>query len=203
MNEVRLKNDVNERDHILGPSTAPVTLLQYGDFQCPDCGRLYPVIKEVEKLLANSLRFAFRHFPIVRNHPQAMRAAEAAEAAGAQQKFWEMHDELFKHQEALEDSHLHHYARRIGLDTTRFDSDMTNHTFLKQIEADYHLSLFDEHITGTPTLYLNGLLYTDGFDSENLLLAIKATDTQGLINLPPHRTGLRHLLERFRQTRSQ
>jgi len=203
MNEVRLKNDVNERDHILGPSSAPVTLLEYGDFQCPDCGRLYPVVKEVQKLLSNSLHFVYRHFPIVRNHPQAMRAAEAAEAAAAQQEFWQMHDELFKHQEALEDNHLQHYARRIGLDTARFASDMTNHTFLKQIQADYQTSLFDEHITGTPTLYLNGALYTNGFDSENLLLAIKATDTQGLISIPAHRTGLRHLLERLRQSRSQ
>jgi len=201
MNEVRLKNGVNERDHILGPSTAHITLLEYGDFECPDCGRFYPAIKEVQKLLRDNLRFVYRHFPILKHHPNAIRAAEAAEAAGAQQKFWQMHDELFKHQEALEDRHLHHYARRIGLDTDRFANDLTNHTFLKQIQSDYEVSLFDEHITGTPTVYLNGVLYTNGFDSENLLLAIKSADTEGVSNLPEHRTGLRHLLERLRQGR--
>jgi protein-disulfide isomerase len=198
MTEVRLKNDVNDRDHVSGSSSAPVTLLEYGDFECIDCGMIYPRLKEVRKLLPDNLRFVYRHFPIVKNHPHAMRAAEAAEAAGAQKKFWQMHDELFKHQESLEDTHLQHYARRIGLDTDRFTSDLTNHTFLKQIQADYQVSLFDEHVTGTPTLYLNGVQYTGAVDSEGLLLAIKAADTQGLINLPDHRTGLRHLLERLR-----
>jgi protein-disulfide isomerase len=203
MNEVvRLKNDINEQDHVLGPSSAPVTLLEYGDFECIDCGMIYPTLKEVRQLLGNSLRFVYRHFPIVKNHPHAMRAAEAAEAAGVQEKFWQMHGELFRHQDSLDDGHLQHYARRIGLDTERFDSDMANHTFLKQIQADYQVSLFDEHITGTPTLYLNGVQYTGAVDSESLLLAIKATDTQGLINLPDHRTGLRHLLERLRQRNS-
>ena len=203
MNEVvRLKNDVNERDHVLGPSSAPVTLLEYGDVECVDCGMIHHPLKEVRQLLSNSLRFVYRHFPIVKNHPHAMRAAEAAEAAGIQEKFWQMHDELFKHQGSLEDTHLQHYARRIGLDTERFASDMANHTFLKQIQTDYQLSLFDEHITGTPTLYLNGVQYTGATDSESLLLALKAADTEGVINLPDHRTGLRHLLERFRQRKA-
>ncbi|HKE60317.1 MAG TPA: thioredoxin domain-containing protein [Pyrinomonadaceae bacterium] len=204
MNEVvRLKNDVNERDHVLGPSSAPVTLLEYGDFECVDCGMIYPTLKEVRQLLSTSLRFVYRHFPLVKNHPHSMRAAEASEAADAQEKFWQMHDELFKHQESLDDKHLQHYARRIGLNTDRFANDMANHTFLKQIQTDYQLSLFDEHITGTPTLYLNSVQYTGAVDSESLLLAIKAADTEGLINLPEHRSGLRHLLERLRQKKAE
>src|SRR6267378_3150581 len=117
---VRLKNSVTELDHASGPETAPVTLLEYGNFECIHCGRAYPVIKQVRELLGNSLRFVFRHFPTVQTHPHSLRAAEAAEAAGAQGKFWEMHDELFTHQRLLEDGDLTRYARHIGLDVERF-----------------------------------------------------------------------------------
>src|SRR5712691_11782237 len=134
---VRLKNPVTEQDHASGPETAPVTLLEYGNFECIHCGQVYPVIGRVRKLLGDNLRFVFRHFPTVRTHPHALRAAEAAEAANAQGKFWEMHDELFTHQQALEDRELSRYAARIGLDVARFDRDLAEHTFLKQIESDY------------------------------------------------------------------
>ena len=99
---VRLRNLVTEKDHSSGPETAPVTLLEYGNFECIHCGRAYPVIKQVRKLLGDNLRFVFRHFPTVQTHPHSLRAAEAAEAAARQQKFWQMHDELFTHQTALE-----------------------------------------------------------------------------------------------------
>src|SRR5260370_12428668 len=103
---IRLKNSVTERDHASGPSNAPVTLLEYGNFECIDCGRAYPVIKQVRKLLGENLRFVFRHFPTVQTHPHSLRAATAAEAAGGQQKFWQMHDQLFTHQTALDDRDL-------------------------------------------------------------------------------------------------
>lgn len=144
---VRLKNVVSDRDHVLGPQSAPVTLVQYGNFECIHCGRVFPVLKQVQKLLGNNLRFVFRHFPTVRTHPHSLRAAEAAEAAGAQERFWAMHDELFMHQQALEDAQLSHYARRIGLDVERFARDMSKNVFRKQIEADYERSLDDEHVT--------------------------------------------------------
>src|SRR6185436_19311439 len=144
---VKLKNPVTERDHTSGSATAPVTLLEYGNFECIYCGQAYPIIKQVQKLLGDNLRFVFRHFPTVQTHPHSLRAAEAAESAAAQQKFWQMHDELFKHQTALEDRNLSHYAKRIGLNSERFSHDMTGHSFLQQIEAGYQRSLFDEHIT--------------------------------------------------------
>jgi protein-disulfide isomerase len=112
---VKLKNSVTERDHTSGLVTAPVTLLEYGNFECIHCGRAYPVIKQVRKLLGDDLRFVFRHFPTVQTHPHSLRAAKAAEAAAPQQKFWQMHDELFTHQAALEDRDLSRYAKRIGL----------------------------------------------------------------------------------------
>jgi protein-disulfide isomerase len=195
---VRLKNLVTEKDHSSGPETAPVTLLEYGNFECIHCGRAYPVIKQVRKLLGDNLRFVFRHFPTVHTHPHSLRAAEAAEAAAAQQKFWQMHDELFTHQTALEDHHLSRYAQRAGLNLERFNHDMTEHSFLQQIEAEYQRSLFDEHVTGTPTLYLNDVRYTGPTDLDSFLRAIKLSDTQDRIQLPE--TGLRSLLSRLRRS---
>jgi len=194
---VKLKNSVTEGDHASGPATAPVTLLEYGNFECIHCGRAYPVIKQVRKLLGDNLRFVFRHFPTVQTHPHSLRAAEAAEAAASQQKFWQMHDELFTHQTALEDHHLSRYAQRAGLNLERFNHDMTEHSFLQQLESDYQLSLFDEHVTGTPTLYLNDVRYTGPTDLDNFLRAIKLSDTQDRIQLPE--TGLRSLLNRLRR----
>jgi protein-disulfide isomerase len=194
---VRLKNAVNERDHVTGPPSAPVTLVEYGNFECIHCGRCYPAIKEVRKVLRDSVRFVFRHFPTVQTHPHSLRAAEAAESAGAQGKFWEMHDELFTHQRALEDRDLSHYAKRIGLDAERFARDMAENTFLKQIETDYDRSIFDEHVTGTPTLYLNAVRYNGAADAGSLLAAIELADTEGLIRLPDSVGGLRGLIGRL------
>lgn len=196
---VTLKNPVTERDHIAGPATAVVTLLEYGNFECIHCGRVYPVIKQVRKLLGDDLRFVFRHFPIVQTHPHSLRAAEAVEAANAQGKFWQMHDELFKHQTALEDHDLSRYARNIGLDLGSFERQLSEHTFLKQIEHDYERSLFDEHITGTPTLYINEKRYTGASDIESLLKAIKQADPEGQIRLPEKATGLLDVLRRLRR----
>jgi protein-disulfide isomerase len=199
MEVVRLKNSVTEQDHASGPETAPVTLLEYGNFECIYCGRVYPIIKQVQNLLGDNLRFVFRHFPTVQTHPHSLRAAEAAEAAASQQKFWQMHDELFTRQTALEDRDLSHYAKRISLNLERFNHDMTEHSFLQQIDANYQRSLFDEHITGTPTLYLNGVRYTGATDFEGLLHAIKLSDTEGRIQLPESLHGLRSVLSRLRR----
>ena len=197
---VRLKNSVTEGDHASGAATAPVTLLEYGDFECIHCGRAYPIIKEVQKLLGDNLRFVFRHFPIGQIHPHSLRAAEAAEAAGAQGKFWEMHDQLFTHQQALEDHDFSRYARRIDLDVDRFASDLSENTFLKQIEVDYDRSLFDEHVTGTPTFYINEERYTGATDVESLLVAIKQADTEGRIRLPERSGGIKGLLAKLRHS---
>jgi len=199
---IKLKNLVTERDHISGSADAPVTLLEYGNFECVHCGRAYPIIKEVQKRLGNNLRFVFRHFPTVRTHPHSVRAAEAAEAAAAQGKFWQMHDQLFTHQQALEDRDLSRYARHIGLDVDRFARDMSGNTFLKQIEVDYNLSMFDEHVTGTPTFYINDERYTGATEIESLLIAIKHADTEGRIVLP-EKTGLRGVLGRFHGGRNE
>ena len=196
---IRLKNAVNEHDHSNGSENAPVTLLEYGNFECRDCGRIFPVIKEVQKVLGDNLRFVFRHFPTVRTHPRAMRAAEAAEAAAAQGKFWSMHDELFTHQGFLEEEHLLRYARRIGLDLERFNSDFISNSFLARIEHEYQSALFDEHITGTPTLYINDARYTGAHDLPSMLTAIKQADTSGRIVLPEAGSRFRQVLDSFKR----
>lgn len=195
---VRLRNDVTERDHSAGSENAPVTLLEYGNFECIDCGRTYPAIKELQRVLGDSLRFVFRHFPSVQTHAHSLRAAEAAEAAGAQGKFWEMHDELFLHQQALDDRNLLRYGHRIGLDMNRFAREMAENTFVKLIEADYEYALFNEHVTGTPTLYINSVRYTGATDAENLLTAIKQADTEGRIQGSTTVKGISRLVDGLR-----
>lgn len=196
---VRLKNPVNDQDHVVGPSSAIVTLLEYGNFECIHCGKTYPIIKQVLDLLSGDLRFVFRHFPTVQTHPHSLRAAEAAEAASAQGKFWEMHDELFTHQTALEDRDLIRYAKRIGLDLDKFSQAMSGNIFLPQIEASYDHSIFDEHITGTPTLYLNGTRYTGATDLQTLLEAIKESDATGRISLPKKTSRIRQAIGKLRR----
>jgi protein-disulfide isomerase len=196
---VKLKNPATERDHTSGSANAPVTLLEYGNFECIYCGRVFPIIKQARKFLGDNLRFVFRHFPTVQTHPHSLRAAEAAESAAAQEKFWQMHDLLFTHQTALDDRDLLLYARRAGLDIERFTHDMTEHSFLQQIEVDYQRSLFEEHITGTPTLYLNDVRYTGATDLDSLLRAIKVSDTENRIQPPETGHGLRRLLSHLRR----
>ena len=115
------------RDHIQGPGDAPVTLVEYGDYQCPFCGRAYPIVKKVRARMGDRLRFVFRDFPISTSHPNAEHAAEAAEAAAAQGRFWEMHDHLFENQKRLRDEDLQRYARELGLDVERFDPELAQH----------------------------------------------------------------------------
>ena len=195
---VRLKNSVTEKDHASGAATAPVTLLEYGNFECIYCGQAFPVIKQVRKLLGDNLRFVFRHFPTVSTHPHSLRAAIAADAAGAQGKFWEMHDELFTHQQHLEDQDLFRYAKSLDLDPDRFTLDMTENTLANKIEADYNRSLVDEHITGTPTLYINGVRWTGTVEVAPLLAAIKKADTEDRLSMPISPQGIRALFAHIR-----
>jgi protein-disulfide isomerase len=156
---VKLTLPVNiSRDHILGPSNASVTLLEYGDYQCPYCGQAYPIIKQVQKHLGNKLRFVFRNFPITQIHPHAQHAAEAAESSSAQNKFWEMHDYLYEHQQTLDDSHLEKYASTLGLDLAQFNHDMSSHAHAQHIREDF-LSGVRSGVNGTPTFYINGIRY--------------------------------------------
>ena len=155
----RLPTAIGERDHALGPADAPVTLVEYGDFECPFCGAAYPEIKHIRQRLEDRLRFVYRHFPRP-EHPHARHAAEAAECAAAQgeQHFWAMHDALFEHQRALEDEHLVAYAGQIGLDVGRFGQDLGHHTYLGRVHEDLESGVHS-HVHGTPTFFINGRRY--------------------------------------------
>src|SRR4029077_16662677 len=125
---------VSERDHIQGPANALLTLVEYGDYQCPYCGAAYPVIKKIQNTLGKKLRFVFRNFPLTQAHPYAMVAAEAAEAAALQGKFWEMHDQLFEHQEFLEPDIIPQWAKKIGLDLEKFGNNIKEGDVAKRIQ---------------------------------------------------------------------
>ena len=170
----RLSLPVNEnRDHIQGPDNASVTLVEYGDFQCPYCGQAYPIIKQVQKNLGNKLRFVFRNFPITQAHPHAQHAAEAAESAAAENKFWDMHDYLYEHQQTLDDEHLEKYAEVVGLDTSRFKNDISNHVYADHVREDF-LSGVRSGVNGTPSFYINGIRYDDPWDFETLVKTLKS-----------------------------
>src|ERR1700727_3753185 len=146
------------RDHIQGLIDAPISLLEYGDYECPACGQAYRVIKAVQQILENSLCFAFRTFPRTMIHPHAEQAAEAAEAAAAQGNFWEMHDLLFENQNALEDEDLAKNALRLHLDIPLFITQLASGAFLERVKADV-VSGLKSGVNGTPTFFINGKLY--------------------------------------------
>jgi protein-disulfide isomerase len=174
MIRARLAVPVSEdRDHIKEPRIAPVTLVEYGDYECPYCGKAYYVVKELEQRAGNLMRFVFRNFPLTTIHPHAERAAEAAEAAGAQGKFWEMHDLLYENQQALEDEDLMKYAAWAGLDINRFVRDMREGRYLNRIREDF-LSGTRSGVNGTPTFFINGFRHDGSLDLVSLTAAIEA-----------------------------
>ena len=167
----QLTPPVSQRDHTIGPASARIMLVEYGDYECPYCGAAHPIVKEIRRQLGNGLRVAFRHFPLSRIHPHAERAAEAAEAAGAQGKFWQMHDRLFEHQDALDDESLLVYAAAIGLDVDEFTRELLLGVHAPRVREDF-LSGVRSGVNGTPTFFINGHRHDGSFDLETLLAAI-------------------------------
>jgi protein-disulfide isomerase len=167
-----LTEPLSARDHVRGPSDAAVTLVEYGDFQCPYCARVYPVVRELERRSPEALRFVFRHNARSFDHPRAPFAAEAAEAAADQGRFWEMHDLLFEHQNALEDIDLLAYARRLDLDLNRFTADLRERKHRQRVHAD-ELSGVHSKVISTPTFFINGEHFRDTPDLETLSAAIE------------------------------
>jgi protein-disulfide isomerase len=164
---------VSDRDHVIGPPTAPVTLVEYGDYECPYCGMAHPTVIEILRQVGDDVRFVFRHFPLTRIHPHAERAAEAAEAAGAQGRFWQMHDMLYTHQQALEDRDLVLYADAIQLDVPRFVSELQAGVHMPRVREDF-LSGVRSGVNGTPTFFINGRRHDAGYELPTLLAAVVA-----------------------------
>jgi protein-disulfide isomerase len=151
-------------DHVRGSIGAPISIVEYGDYECPYTGMAYPIVKEILKL--NSKVFlVFRNFPLKDIHPNALHAAEAAEAAATQGKFWQMHDYLFEHQKELDDTHLLQYAEKVQLDVNRFKKEMLGHVYVPLIEESLKTGI-DAGINGTPTFFVNSKRYEESWDLE-------------------------------------
>jgi protein-disulfide isomerase len=173
MRQIPLAVPVSERDHRQGPATAAVTLVQYGDYECPYTRQSTTIVRVLQQQLGDQLRFVFRNFPLTEIHPHALRAALVAEAAAAQGKFWQMHDAIFHHQHTLEDEDLTRFAEEVGLDMEHYARDMMQERHLPRIEEDVEGGE-RSGVQGTPTFFINGVLYRGSWEKEALLTVLEA-----------------------------
>ena len=160
-------------DHIDGPTGASLELVMYGDFQCPYCAAAYPIVRRVRKRLSGRLSFAFRHFPLRDIHPDAQRAAEAAEAAAVQGAFWPMHDLLYESRGRLGEADLVAHAAALGLDSNRVASDLERSLHAPRVQRDLESGLASG-VSGTPGFFVNGKLHSGPFDASTLIAALQA-----------------------------
>ena len=167
----RLTQPVGPSDHVLGPADAPATLLEYGDYECLPCGRAHQVVAEVLHRFGDRMRFVFRHFPLTQEHPHALMAAEAAEAAAAQGRFWPMHTMLFENQGALELDDLLSYAQTLGLDVPHFASDLRTGRQRPKVTDDFRSGV-RSGVNGTPTFFINGVRFDLAWDPDTLSAAL-------------------------------
>jgi protein-disulfide isomerase len=164
---------VNDKDHIQGNKNAELTLLEYGDFQCPYCGEAHPVIKQVQKKLGTKMKFVFRNFPLNSIHPYAELAAEAAEAAGAQGKYWEMHDGIYENQESLGQELILNLAEKLELDQKKFVDALEKRIFQTHVKEDF-MGGVKSGVNGTPAFFINGKKYEGETTEENLIEALES-----------------------------
>ncbi len=158
---------IRDSDHAIGDRKARITLVEYGDYECPGCGEAYWIIRELQEKLGPRMRFVFRHYAFARLHPNAERAAQAAEAADAQGKFWQMHDLLFQNQHALKRNDLMAYAERLSLDTGRFARELKSELYLDRVREDFRSGV-QNGVYGTPGLFLNGVRHDGSYDIATL-----------------------------------
>jgi protein-disulfide isomerase len=169
----KLKLPVGERDHIQGAPDAKVTLVEFGDYQCPYCGEAYGIIKRVQEKYKENLRFVFRNFPLTEIHPHAEVGAEIAEAAAEQGKFWEMHDFLYEHQTYLSrvEFFLEYAEKSLGLDAKRMGEEIAKHQYLPRIREDFSTGV-RSGVNGTPTFFINDLRHNGDYQFETFVAAI-------------------------------
>jgi protein-disulfide isomerase len=169
-----LSRPVNENDHVQGVESSDVTLLMYGAYECPFCVEGNKIVKQIQRHFAEKLRFAFRHFPRTNIHPHAEAAAEVAEAAGDQNKFWEMHDHLFDNYNRLDGDHLVDYAEVLGLDMEQFGQAIAARTFASKVREDL-ISGIESGVKGTPTYFIDGVKHHGSSELESLVEAIESS----------------------------
>ena len=167
----KLKVPVGSDDHAQGPADAPVTLVEYGDYECPHCGHAYPIVKALQKRFGKQLRFAFRNFPLREIHPYAEAAAETAEFAATHGKFWEMHDLIFENQNSLSEQMLSELAQRLTLDGEALRKALRSGTFADRVQKDFSGAV-RSGVNGTPTFFVNGQRHEGDFEMETLSQAI-------------------------------
>ena len=168
-----LSAPVTTRDHVRGALEAPIQLVEYGDYECPHCGRAFWVIRQLQEKLGDQLVFVFRNFPLTEVHPRADSVAQALEAAGAQGYFWEMHDRFYEHQHELEGLDLAGHAERVGLDVKQWRRDMKDARFFDRVREDIATGL-SSGVTGTPTFFINGTRYDGPYDFDSMLVALES-----------------------------
>jgi protein-disulfide isomerase len=159
----KLKPPVNQKDHIQGNPGASIELVEYGDYQCPYCGQAYLIIKSIQAKTGDQLKFVFRNFPLTEIHQRSAYAAVAAEAAGFQGKFWEMHDILFENQKNLQDEDLIRYAEQLNLDIKKFQEDFRNREYKERVESDFESGV-RSGVNATPSFFINGAKYEGSFE---------------------------------------
>jgi len=160
------------RDHILGDNRAAIELVEFGDYECPHCAAVHPVIQQLQAEASDELCFVYRHFPLVEIHRLAQTAAEAAEAAAGQGRFWDLHDKLYENSPALDLPQLIQYAREIGLEVNRFRDEVRTHVYLPRVQIGIESGL-ETGVHGTPTFFINGVQYRGSYDLETMLEALK------------------------------
>jgi protein-disulfide isomerase len=158
---------IHDDDHVHGPASADLTLVEYGDYECPDCGRLFVIIRDLQATLGERLRIVYRHYPLSGIHPQAQEAAEAAEAASAQGRFWEMHDLLFQNQNSLKYKSLLTYGESLSLDMDRFRRELKKEVYQERVREDFRRGV-QNGVHGTPGLFLNGVRHDGAWDRDTL-----------------------------------
>jgi protein-disulfide isomerase len=168
-----LKIPIGPTDHIQGDAHAPCTLVEYGDYECPHCGRAYPIVKRIQKHLGKRLRFVFRNFPLGEMHPNAESAAETAEFAATHNKFWEMHDALFENQERLGGDLYLELADELKLSPADLSAALEKREFRAKVRADFSSGV-RSGVNGTPTFFINGQRHDAPFDYDDLLAAIES-----------------------------
>lgn len=168
-----LKVPVTSNDHIQGDEHAPITLVEYGDYQCPHCGRAYPIVQQVQKHFGKRLRFVFRNFPLNEIHPSAEIAAETAEFAAAHKQFWQMHDAIFENQESLSEPLLLELAQTMRLSVPELRNALTSNEYAPRVKDDF-MGGVRSGVNGTPTFFINGQRHDGPFEFEDLVEAIDA-----------------------------
>jgi len=167
-----LKIPVSDQDHIQGNAKAACTLVEYGDYECPNCGAAYPLVKQIQAHMGKQLRFVFRNFPMTRLHPNAQAAAETAEFAGSKGKFWAMHDLLYENQQQLSQSSFAQLAKALKLDPAELQQALAAKTFADRVSEDFSGGV-RSGVNGTPTFYINGQRYDDPMDLDSMVAAIQ------------------------------